>query len=407
MTVHVGERGRHSKSMGCNLSTAAVHPAPNLQATHVDDAADIGREEIVALQARVVELQCLLSNRSEATVGSRSREDELREQVATLQVQLVHAQSEAAELKAEVATLRRSLHEQSAVRNSSDKHEPAAGVSADTLGPTATAEQVQDQVSQLEEELAEHWRTLKEHEEALCRARCEASSQHAKPSSSTAVVTEPLEAHDLVRGMQLHSEVLAGMVQGLGLKGLTDPADVAVVLRELGDKGVEKMFRQHCVPRLIASFARSISAELRTDGCETVSSANSRYADDVQSFKAKLGNINMYEKGFTYFNGKPYPDDVLAQMEKEFADDEEFTTSNYGGITTTLRIEWEFVVQPVEGKVYPGEIGLQRGDHTFYPGRNRKHIDSLMKLATRSVVDVLSCRARALPGPIYLYAIAF
>jgi hypothetical protein len=69
-------------------------------------------------------------------------------------------------------------------------------------------------------------------------------------------------------------------------------------------------------------------------------------------------------------------------MKAEFASDEEFTTTNYGGVKTSLRTEWEFAVAPVEGKVYPGECGLPRGDGTFYPGRNRKTIDALMKLAT-------------------------
>ena len=117
-------------------------------------------------------------------------------------------------------------------------------------------------------------------------------------------------------------------------------------------------------------------------GFENVASANSRYADDQRNITALVGNIDTFERGFTDFNGKPYPDDLLAQMQNEFACDEEFTTSIYGGVTTTLRQEWEFAVAPVEGKAYPGECGLPRGDCTFYPGRNRKTIDALMKLAT-------------------------
>jgi len=192
---------------------------------------------------------------------------------------------------------------------------------------------------------------------------------------------DPVEARDLVRGLQLHDAVLAGIVEGLGLEGPSDGSDVSAALRGLDAAGVESLFQKHCVPRLVTLFAKSVD-ELCSDGFENVASANSRYADDPRSITAMLGNIDTFEGGFTDFNGKPHPDNVLDQMKAEFASDEEFTTTNYGGVKTSLRTEWEFAVAPVEGKVYPGECGLPRGDGTFYPGRNRKTIDALMKLAT-------------------------
>jgi tetratricopeptide (TPR) repeat protein len=128
-----------------------------------------------------------------------------------------------------------------------------------------------------------------------------------------------------------------------------------------------------------------------------------RYAHDPEGYGAMMGNIDDFEGGFTEFNGAPFPDeDVLSQMQAEFACDEEFTTD---GLTTTLRKEWEFTVAPVEGKVYPGEVSLPRGDGTFYPGRNRKDIKDLMKLATSiegKLVREEVIAVRLYTGPAFL-----
>ena len=237
-------------------------------------------------------------------------------------------------------------------------------------------ETVPREIKRLEEELAEHWQKLNKQEEALRRAK-----RSSPPSSLSEKGADTVQTRDFVRGLKLYDAVLAGMVHGLGLEDANDPTDVAAPLRALTSADVEALFMQHFVPRLTALFMKSVD-ELSTDGREDVASANSRYADEDFGRRAKLGNIDVFEKGFTSFNGKPRPDDVLAQMHSEFANDEEFETSNYGGIKTTLRTEWEYAVAPVEGKEYPGEKGLKKGDGTFHPGRNRKQISTLMKLAT-------------------------
>jgi hypothetical protein len=190
-----------------------------------------------------------------------------------------------------------------------------------------------------------------------------------------------LEAQDLARGLALHEAVLDGLVQGLALEGPADPADVGAALRKLEDRG-EELFRQHCWPRLLKCFTQAV-AELHAEGPETVANANSRYAADPRGFTAKVGSLDLIEAGFISYNGRPHPEKVLEQMKAEFANDEEFETSNYGGTRTTLRTEWEFVEAPIEGKVYPGEVGRPRGDGACFPGRNRKSIDALMKLPTR------------------------
>jgi len=87
--------------------------------------------------------------------------------------------------------------------------------------------------------------------------------------------------------------------------------------------------------------------------------------------------------GLDRFNGRPNGDDVMSQMRLEFQRcSDTFKTRNYGGISTSLAEEWEFVENPHPAKTYPGEVGLPRGDATFHPGRNRKLLDDLMKLAT-------------------------
>ena len=215
---------------------------------------------------------------------------------------------------------------------------------------------------------------------------------------------DPIEAQDFVRGLHLHAAVLAGIVGGLGLEGPNDHSDVSAALRGLHAAGVESFFRQHCLPGLLACFSNSVD-ELRAvaRGRENVAHANMRYAHDPEGYGAMMGNIDDFEGGFTEFNGAPFPDeDVLSQMQAEFACDEEFTTD---GLTTTLRKEWEFTVAPVEGKVYPGEVSLPRGDGTFYPGRNRKDIKDLMKLATSiegKLVREEVIAVRLYTGPAFL-----
>ena len=206
----------------------------------------------------------------------------------------------------------------------------------------------------------------------------EAGASSQRPSDAGA---HALEAQDLVRGLALHDAVLDGLVNGLALEGPADPADVGAALRKLEDRG-EELFRQHCWPRLLKCFTQAV-AELHAEGPETVANANSRYAADPRGFTAKVGSLDLFEAGFISYTGRPHPEQVLEQMKAEFAHDEEFETSNYGGIRTTLRTEWEFVEAPIEGKVYPGEEGLPRGNGTCFPGRKRESIDDLMKLTAR------------------------
>ena len=156
----------------------------------------------------------------------------------------------------------------------------------------------------------------------------------------------------------------------------TTPRNIADLLVELKDSG-KGFLQEHCVSLMVQCVADGVAA-LREAREDTVAAANSRYADDPEAYVATLGTISEFEMGLDRYNGRPDGDNVHLQMQIEFADDTSFKTSNYGGVETTLSLEWEFVVNPQPDKVYPGEVGLPKPGGGSYPGRNRKSIDTLL-----------------------------
>ena len=94
-------------------------------------------------------------------------------------------------------------------------------------------------------------------------------------------------------------------------------------------------------------------AQANTPGSESV---NSKFACQTGVFEGAFGTIEDFLAGLDAI-GLPQPD-VYKGMQLEFTgcDDADcvFTTSNYGGIETTPKIEWEFVVCPDTNKEYPG-----------------------------------------------------
>ena len=202
----------------------------------------------------------------------------------------------------------------------------------------------------------------------------------------------------------LASALERGLAHALGLEGPHDPRDVAELLRQLHDGG-KKLVEQHCLPLMGEVLLDGVAALKREPARNTVAGANSRYADDPRSFVAKLGGMREFEGGLDNFNGRPDGDNLEEQMQAEFANSTPFTTSNYGGVETNLLQEWEFVVKPVPNKIYPGEQGKPKGDGTFYPGRERKQLDVLMKLdltvkAGLHRVEVIATRLYT--GPAYM-----
>ena len=87
--------------------------------------------------------------------------------------------------------------------------------------------------------------------------------------------------------------------------------------------------------------------------------ANVKFAMTDGAFVGNFAQIELFLKGLDGYIGLP-SHKVYHQMEVEhcFALDslDTFVTSNYGGTHTHPRMEWEFVVCPVDGKDYPGII---------------------------------------------------
>lgn len=342
--------------MGCAGSMAAAHPAamPLAVTPCPQDAQDV---EIASLRAENTALKEQLAHASSSAGGETAKDAE----IAVLQEQLAHT---FASLKAEIATLQDEL-----ARARSAASAPK-GESTVAPAPVATAN------------------SLKERADEATR-------------------TDSLALLEVARGLQesLRAAVVDGLVLGLGLKSPDDPSDVAATLRSLADNG-DELIQQHCVPLLIKAITDSI-AGLKVDHVESVSAANSRYADDPKTFTAAVGNLVHFELGLDGYNGRPDGDNVELQMRLEFEGvTTDFKTSNYGGISTNLPTEWEFVVNPDPAKTYPGEVGLPRGDGTYFPGRNRKLIDDLMKLLTSiqaKLTRVEAIAVRLYTGPAYMF----
>eukprot|EP00961_Rhodomonas_salina_P226423 3061310-Rhodomonas_salina.1 len=82
-------------------------------------------------------------------------------------------------------------------------------------------------------------------------------------------------------------------------------------------------------------------------------------AEDPNKFTVSLkvltaGSLPFFYMGLDEFNGKPVGDNIEMQMKLEFDDGIQWTAKNAGHtITTTLKTEWEFVVNPIANKPYP------------------------------------------------------
>ena len=341
--------------MGCTGSMAAVHPVPHEEMTRQPDGC-AKDAEIASLMAENTSLKQLLAH---GAGGETAEEAE----IASLQEQLAHT---VASLRAQIATL-------------------------------------QDQLAYAKNALLLDGKSPP----AQINRKGEGDDRSREDGDEKSARTDALELSEFARGLQqsLCAAVVEGLVLGLGLASPDDPSDVAATLCALNDNGNE-LIRQHCVPLLIQTMTDNI-ASLKVDHVESVFAANSRYADDPSTFKASVGDLGHFEMGLDRFNGRPDGDDVLSQMRLEFQrSTAEFKTRNYGGISTSLAEEWAFVENPDPAKTYPGEVGLPRGDGMFHPGRNRKLLDDLMKLATSinaklEQEEVIAVRLYT--GPAYMF----
>ena len=81
--------------------------------------------------------------------------------------------------------------------------------------------------------------------------------------------------------------------------------------------------------------------------------------------------------------------DFFKMMEYEFCGGEdadvEFVTYNYGGLRTTLRQEWEYVVNPQANKEYAGLRPHLDQNHKPFPKRDNGHVHKLEEFLDHAV----------------------
>lgn len=346
--------------MGCG-SSVPVHPAP----------------------PPLAEQQQTLSDHS----------SDVQTRIASLEERLAHANSRLEAKDAEILALQAQLAESAAAQRGAAEAEGGDDIDAT--------------IKTLEAKLVQHQQSVRELEKELRRVKSNAASPSREAKGTAVDRTDPddVQVQDFASGLEesLLQALVDGLVKGLGLEHAGDPRNIAGLLLELEDRG-KKLVQEHCVPLMVECVANGIEA-LDGGRADTVTTANSRYADVPGTYGALVGNISHFEMGLDGFNGKPNGDNVELQMKLEFADSTEFKTSNYGGVITSPVIEWEFVVNPQEGKVYPGEVGLLKPDGSRHPGRNRKTVDELMKLkitreAKLTREEVIAIRLYT--GPAYM-----
>lgn len=179
-----------------------------------------------------------------------------------------------------------------------------------------------------------------------------------------------LSLAELVAGLEhaISCKLAEGIAEALGVE--EENEDISGKLLQLPNRGSD-MIDKFCLTKIRSACLEGIDALLKNE-IQTVRDANSKYAEDPKTYSASYGLEEHFYQGLDEFNGRPDGDNIEAQMKKEFQNKEPFTTRNYGGIKTTLQLEWEFVEAPHKEKTYPGEQGLPRGDGTFHPGRQRR-----------------------------------
>ena len=210
---------------------------------------------------------------------------------------------------------------------------------------------------------------------------------------------------ELLAGLEqtILKQLTIGITEALGVEDPND--DISKRILQLSDSGKE-VLDKYCLPRIRKSCMRDINNCL-LDEVQTVREANSKYAEDSTTFTGSFGNEEHFFQGLDEFNGCPGGSNIEVQMKGEFQDTSAFTTSNYGGIKTDLKTEWEFVVALHPETTYPGEHGLAKADGTRHPGRVRNSLEHYMKLdimlrAGLLCVEVIAlrlCTCTCTPGP--------
>ena len=101
--------------------------------------------------------------------------------------------------------------------------------------------------------------------------------------------------------------------------------------------------------------------KLQKQVAATGKALNAKFSSDESAFEMSFGSLEVFYGGLEKLIGPPLlvGGTLLGAMRREHVEcedsEEEFTSGN--GLTTYSSIEWEFVVEPVEGKVYNERAG--------------------------------------------------
>jgi hypothetical protein len=100
---------------------------------------------------------------------------------------------------------------------------------------------------------------------------------------------------------------------------------------------------------------------------------------DLQLETAQFGDLHLFREGLEGLIGLPPLtfEALRAQMEEEHRDDCNFTPPNYPLTQTTLHLEWQFVVEPCQDRVYSNESSSLDRDEPFK--RRRRSLEDIKK----------------------------
>ena len=184
--------------------------------------------------------------------------------------------------------------------------------------------------------------------------------------------------------------------------------------------------------RIHARLSSKQIGEMCVQCHEVVKESNDQIdVGEGKAFLAKYGSVGDFYNGLDRYSGRPLcggANQILKEMQEECAGlltgAEEICTSNYGQVTTTVALEWEFVFNPDLHRPYPGSdivdghrCGKPMIDHAtgeqlkdaagnprFWPGRVPEPLSKFMnhpmaRKAGMSKPEVLALRLYT--GPCY------
>ena len=162
---------------------------------------------------------------------------------------------------------------------------------------------------------------------------------------------------------------------------------------------------------------------------EIVRAANQEYSQNEGVRTGTYLKDTEFYMGLDAYNGMPVAAgelELFKMMEFEFCGgenaDDMFTTFNYGGLETTLRLEWLYVVDPERGEQelarlglseYPGLVPMKDHDGALFPKRDNGRPRPLESFVTHEMAERAKLRKaevvglRLHTGPSYMHIVRF